>query len=75
MFCRTKHHRPFQIRLHRLGEPQADDALIFEEADPAWFVSLSATRLGRRAFIHVHGHDAQEFHVVDLAERPRAARV
>jgi oligopeptidase B len=57
-------HRPYQIRLHRLGEPV--DALIFEERDPAWFVGLRGTRLGRRAFIHVHGHDAQEFHVVDL---------
>jgi oligopeptidase B len=61
-------HRPYQIKLHRLGEPAEADALLFEERDPAWFLSLSATRLGRRAFIHVHGHDAREFHVVDLAE-------
>jgi oligopeptidase B len=60
-------HRPYRILLHRLGEPQEADALLFEEPDPAWFLSLKATRLGRRAFIHVHGHDAQEYHVVDLA--------
>jgi oligopeptidase B len=59
-------HRPYQIRLHRLGEPAEKDVLIFEEADPAWFVGLRATRRGRRAFVHVHGHDAQEFHVLDL---------
>ena len=61
-----EHHRPYQIRLHRLGEPASSDKLIFEEADPAWFVGLRGTRLGRRAFVHVHGHDAQEFHVLDL---------
>ena len=59
-------HRPYQIRLHRLGQPTQDDALIFEEADPAWFVGLRATRRGRRAFVHIHGHDAQEFHILDL---------
>ena len=57
-------HRPYQIRLHRFG--QSEDALIFEERDPAWFVGLRGTRRGARAFIHVHGHDAQEFHVLDL---------
>ena len=64
-------HRPYQIRLHRLGEPAGADRLIFEEADPAWFVGLRATRRGRRAFVHVHGHDGQEFHVLDL-EAPQA---
>ena len=64
-------HRPFQILLHRLGDAQDSDALIFEENDPAWFLSLSSTRLGRRAFIRVHGHDSQECHVVDL-ESPLA---
>ena len=59
-------HRPYQIRLHMLGEPAQADRLIFEEADPAWFVGLRATRRGRRAFIQVHGHDAQEFHVLNL---------
>jgi oligopeptidase B len=59
-------HRPFRIMLHRLGAPPQADALIYEEPDPAWFLSLRATRLGARAFIHVHGHEAQEFHVVDL---------
>ncbi len=52
---------------------QEADALLFEEPDPAWFLSLKSTRLGRRAFIHVHGHDAQEHHVVDLAAPAVAA--
>ncbi len=61
-----EHHRPFRILLHRLGTPPEADTLIFEEPDPAWFLGLRATRLGQRAFIRVHGHDAQEFHVIDL---------
>ena len=61
-------HRPYRIMLHWLGTPQADDALVFEERDPAWFLGLKSTRLGRRAFIHVHGHDAREYHTLDLAD-------
>jgi oligopeptidase B len=60
-----ENHRPCRVMLHRLGE--TSDACVFEEADPAWFLSLAPTRLGRRAFIRVHGHDASETHVVDLA--------
>ena len=40
--------------------------MIFEEADPAWFIAIAPTRLGRAAIISVHGHDSSEAHVVDL---------
>jgi oligopeptidase B len=64
-------HRPFRVMLHRLGTDQGEDAEVFAEADPAWFIGLKATRLGRSAFIIVYGHDASETHVVDL-DRPTA---
>ena len=67
-------HRPAQVFLHRLGEPQSKDLCIFREKDPGWFISIAATRLGRSAFIAVHGHDASEAHVVDL-DKPQAAPV
>jgi oligopeptidase B len=59
-------HRPCKVILHRLGTPASEDAEIFEESDPAWFLTISSTRLGRRAIISVHGHDASEAHLVDL---------
>ncbi len=59
-------HRPAQVFLHRLGEPQRLDLKIFEEADPAWFIGVASTRLARCAIIAVHGHDASEAHIVDL---------
>jgi oligopeptidase B len=67
-----ENHRPFRVMLHRVGSNADADACIFEEADPAWFLALSSTRWGRRAFILVHGHDSSEAHVVDL-ERPLLA--
>src|SRR5690606_33609106 len=27
-------HRPFRVRRHRLGTPQADDEILYEESDP-----------------------------------------
>jgi oligopeptidase B len=66
-----ENHRPWRVMLHRLGAPTEEDRCVYEEADPGWFIALSSTRLGRRAFILVHGHDASEAHVVDL-EAPTA---
>ena len=39
---------------------------MFAEPDPAWFIGIEGTRLGRSALIAVHGHDGSETHVVDL---------
>jgi len=62
------HHRPWRVMRHQLGASAEEDAVVFEEADPAWFLSIQSTRLGRRAIVSVHGHDASEDHVVDLAD-------
>ena len=65
-------HRPCRVMLHRLGTAQTDDVEIFAEADPAWFIGIEPTRLGRAAIISVHGHDASEALIVDL-DHPTAA--
>ena len=51
---------------------RADDVEVFAEDDPAWFIGIEPTRLGRAAIISVHGHDASEALVVDL-DHPIAA--
>ena len=51
-------HRPRRVMLHRLGTAQSEDVEVFAEDDPAWFISIEPTRLGRSAIIVVHGHDA-----------------
>src|SRR5579872_2857739 len=70
-----ENHRPWRVLLHRLGEAASADRVIFEEADPAWFINVSPTRLGRLAIISVHGHDSSESHVVDLDDPAAAPRV
>jgi oligopeptidase B len=59
-------HRPCRVMLHRLLTAQTDDVEVFVEDDPAWFIGIEPTRLGRAAIISVHGHDASEARVVDL---------
>ena len=66
-----ENHRPFRVMLHRLGTEQGEDAEIFAEPDPAWFIAVSGSLGGRTAMIDVHGHDGSETHIVDL-DRPRA---
>ena len=61
-----ENHRPWRVMLHRLGAPASEDICVFEESDPAWFLGIAATRLGRRAFIDIHGHDSNETWVLDL---------
>ena len=61
-----ENHRPCRVMLHRLATAQTDDVKVFAEDDPAWFISIDPTRLGRAAIISVHGHDASEALVVDL---------
>ncbi len=66
-----ENHRPLRVMLHRLGTGQSEDAEVFAETDPAWFIGIEATRLGRSALMTVRGHDASETLVVDL-DRPSA---
>jgi oligopeptidase B len=61
-----ENHRPCRVMLHRLATAQTDDVEVFAEGDPAWFIGIEPTRLGRAAIISVHGHDASEALVVDL---------
>jgi oligopeptidase B len=61
-----ENYRPRCVRLHRLGTIQSEDIEVFREADPAWFVAIEPTRLGRLGLISVHGHDASETHIVEL---------
>jgi oligopeptidase B len=41
-------HRPMQVWRHRLGTPQANDVLVFEEHDPGWFTHIHESTSGRR---------------------------
>jgi oligopeptidase B len=60
-----ENHRPFRVRCHRLGTPQADDVIVYEERDPGFFVGVGKTLSGRFIVIDAHDHQTSEVWLVD----------
>ena len=62
-----ENHRPFRVRLHRLGTPQDADAVVYEEADPGFFVSVGKTLSDRFIVISAHDHQTSEAWLIDAS--------
>ena len=67
-------HRPCKVFRHRLGDDPADDALVYEEPDPGFFVNVALTESRRFLVIDAHDHVTSEVRLVD-ADRPADAPV
>ena len=61
-------HRPSRVLRHRLGTPQAQDELLYEETDPGLFVDIDQTQSRRFLLIAVSDHETSETRIVDLAD-------
>jgi oligopeptidase B len=60
--------RPFRVRAHRLGEDPAGDIMLYEEADPAFFVSIGKTRSRDWLVIATGTHVTREIRLLDAAD-------
>src|SRR6266702_3673900 len=60
-------HRPMQVWRHRLGKPQAEDVLVYEEEDCGWFTHLHESSSGRFCVIAGGDHETSEQRLIDLA--------
>jgi len=58
-------HRPFRVRRHVIGRPQADDSIIYEERDPGFFVSVGKTLSEKFIVIDAHDHQTSECWLID----------
>ncbi|KAB2851616.1 MAG: S9 family peptidase [Hyphomicrobiaceae bacterium] len=58
-------HRPVKVFRHRLGTPQSEDDLIYEERDPSFFVSLGETQSRRFALVNTSDHETSEVRVLE----------
>jgi oligopeptidase B len=58
-------HRPYRVRRHVMGTPQADDDLVYEEKDPGFFVGVDETLSRRFIVIDAHDHQTSEIWVID----------
>jgi oligopeptidase B len=61
-------HRPMQVWRHRLGTPQADDVLVYEEQDSGWFTHLHESASGRFCVIAGGDHETSEQRLIDLTD-------
>jgi oligopeptidase B len=65
-------HRPSKVFRHRIGTSVMDDALVYEEPDPGFFVNIGKTQSNRFVVIHSHAHDTGEAWLIpaDAPETP-----
>ncbi len=63
-----ENHRPMQVWRHRLGTPQSQDVLIYEEQDSGWFTHLHESTSGRFCVIAGGDHETSEQRLIDLAD-------
>ena len=58
-------HRPYRVRRHVLGTPQSDDEIVYEEADPGFFVGVDETLSRNYIVINAHDHQTSEVWLID----------
>lgn len=59
--------RPWQVRLHRLGTPHADDPVIYTETDDAFFVGVDETADRAYAVVAAGDHVTSEIRLIPTA--------
>ncbi|HWB47430.1 MAG TPA: S9 family peptidase [Hyphomicrobiaceae bacterium] len=64
--------RPLFVHRHRVGEPAAADALVYEEKDVGFYVGVGQTQSGKFIIIDAHDHQTSEAYLID-ADMPLAA--
>ena len=65
-------HRPSRVFRHRLGTSPEQDVLVYEEADPGFFVGVGKTQSDRFIVVHTHDHETSEAWLIP-ADSPEAA--
>jgi oligopeptidase B len=73
-------HRPLKVYRHVIGTAAADDQLVYEEKDTAFYVGVGKTASGRYITIDIHDHQTSEIWLIpadapDTAPRLVEARV
>ena len=64
--------RPYQVRRHVLGAPVEEDAVVYEEHDPGFFVGVSSTSSRRYVVIASGDHVTAEVYLIP-ADAPASA--
>jgi oligopeptidase B len=66
-----QNHRPSRVFRHHVGTSPERDVLVYEEADPGFFVNVGKTQSDRFIVIHTHDHETAEARIIP-ADTPEA---
>jgi oligopeptidase B len=67
-------HRPSKVFYHRLGDT-GPDRLVYEEADPGFFMGVGSTRLNDHILIAINDHETTEYRLVPSNDPSAAPRI
>jgi len=67
-------HRPYQVRYHRLGSAVSDDLLVYEEADPGFYVGVGMSQDRGFLILSAGDHRTSEVRLIAL-DAPLSAPV
>jgi oligopeptidase B len=68
-------HRPSKVFRHEIGSDPHDDILVYEEADPGFFVGLGKTQSNRFIVIACHDHETSEVLLIPTDDPSAAPRL
>ncbi len=63
-----ENHRPAKVFRHLVGSDPADDALVYADTDPGYFLGIGKTQSDRYIVIDSHDHETSEVRIVDADE-------
>jgi len=62
-----ENHRPAKVFRHVVGSDPADDALVFADTNPGYFIGIGKTQSERFILIDSHDHETSEVRVIEAA--------
>jgi oligopeptidase B len=68
-----ENHRPSKVFHHVVGQPQAQDRLVYEEKDPGFFMGVGGSLLDDYIYLDIHDHETSEYRILstkDLTAEP-----
>ena len=65
-------HRAYQVKRHHVGDNPENDALIYQEDDDSFSISIERSNSGKYLFMAIGSHSTSEVHFL-LADQPTDA--
>src|SRR5699024_10832842 len=63
-------HRPSKTLYHALGDDPKNDRLVYEEADPGFFMNVGGTRCNDWIMIGINHHETSEYRLLSACDPP-----